>query len=81
MNSSAEKGLKTMGKTAIVGASTSSIVAWVGTFALKLAGASVGGIVKGSMLAGIQSGIGNVAAGSWFASMYAILFTYFLFFI
>ena len=34
-----------------------------------LAGFTLSGIAGGSIAAGIQSAIGNVAAGSWFASL------------
>ncbi|CAG7853830.1 SubName: Full=Uncharacterized protein {ECO:0000313/EMBL:CCA67740.1} [Serendipita indica DSM 11827] len=48
----------------------------IGAIALPVAvlivGFSTGGVVAGSMAAGIQSGIGNVAAGSTFAAMQSI---------
>ena len=38
------------------------------SFTPILIGFGTGGIVKGSIAAGLQSGIGNVAAGSLFSS-------------
>ena len=55
-----------VGVGAAVGVATPVVV--VG--GLALTGFGAGGVVAGSVAAGIQSSIGSVAAGSLFASMY-----------
>jgi len=57
-------------RAAIIGASaTAGVIAtpFVLTYGLGALGFSAGGVVAGSTAAGIQAGIGNVAAGSAFA--------------
>ena len=43
-----------------------------GSVALPLAGFTTAGVVKGSLAAGAHSAIGNVAAGSGFASLMSL---------
>mmetsp|Transcript_12394 Transcript_12394/g.16273 ORF Transcript_12394/g.16273 Transcript_12394/m.16273 type:complete len:170 (+) Transcript_12394:69-578(+) len=55
-------------RNALFGVAGAAAVVATGGLALTLAGFGAGGIVSGSIAAGIQSGIGNVAAGSLFAA-------------
>ena len=59
--------LETLRKAAI-GLGVGVAAPWIATAALGVAGFSAGGVVAGSTAAGIQASIGNVAAGSAFAS-------------
>ena len=63
-----ENKLDTLDKAAIATTVTSTAVLATGATASVL-GFSTGGIVAGSAAAGIQAGIGNVVAGSVFATM------------
>ncbi|PVG00923.1 hypothetical protein CPB86DRAFT_782166 [Serendipita vermifera] len=54
-------------RTAACIAGTAAVAAVATPVALGVLGFSTGGVVAGSIAAGMQSGIGNVAAGSLFA--------------
>ena len=59
--------LKNVGIGLGIGVAVGVTAPLAGTAALGLAGFSPGGVVAGSVAAGIQSSIGSVAAGSLFA--------------
>lgn len=64
-------GVKALKYTS-VGAGIGAVTVGAGTAGLSLAGFTSSGVLAGSMAAGIQAGIGNVAAGSLFATMQAL---------
>lgn len=57
---------------ALVGAGIGLGATVVTPAVLAFAGFSAGGVVAGSIAAGVQSSIGNVAAGSMFATLQSI---------
>ena len=58
---------------AVVGGAVGAGIAT--TTAVKIIGFGSAGIVAGSKAALIQAGIGNVAAGSWFATRFKLIWT------
>lgn len=63
---------KSAGKGAGIGAVIGTGVTGAASGALSAAGFSSGGVVAGSLAAGTQAGIGNVAAGSLFAVLQSV---------
>ena len=68
---SSSSGMKALKYTS-VGAGIGAITVGAGTAGLSLAGFTSSGVLAGSLAAGIQAGIGNVATGSLFATMQAL---------